>query len=74
MFCVTDWSCLDNISFEEPGEKYVDIIHENTDIYAPLTIIHITPKCIIKQPWMTTGFMKSSITLGKMYKKNSGKS
>ena len=33
LLCVTDWSCLNNIGIEEPNEKFVDIIHEYTDIH-----------------------------------------
>ena len=49
LFYVTDLSCLDNICIEEPYEKFVDIIHEYTDIYAPLKTVHIPPKCIIRE-------------------------
>ena len=73
-FCVTDWSCLNNIGIEEPNQEFVDIIHEYTDIYAPLKTVHIQPKCILREPWMTKGLMKSSITLSKMHPTNSGKS
>jgi len=34
----------DNIGIEEPYEKFVDIIYEYTDIYAPLKTVHIPPK------------------------------
>ena len=58
LLCVTDWSCLNNIGIEESYEKFVDIIHEYTDIYAPLKTVHIPPKCIIREHWMTMGLQE----------------
>ena len=55
LLCVTDWSCLNNIGIEESYETFVDIIHEYTDIYAPLKTVHIPRKGIIREPWMTKG-------------------
>jgi len=55
-------------------KSFFDIIHEYTDIYAPLKTVHIPSKCIIREPCMTKGLLKSSITLSKMHKTNSGKS
>ena len=33
LLCFTDLSWLHNFGVEEPYEKFVDIIHENTDTY-----------------------------------------
>ena len=38
LLCVTDWSCLNNIGIEESYEKFVDIIHQYTDICTPLKL------------------------------------
>jgi len=38
LLCVTDWSCLDNIGIEDLYDKFVDIIHEYTNIYAVLKL------------------------------------
>ena len=55
---VTNWSCLHNIGIEEPYVKFVDIIHEYTDIHAPLKTVRIPPKYIIRELWMTNGALE----------------
>ena len=54
--CVTDWSFRNNIGLKESYEKFINVIHEYTDIYAPLKAVHIPPKCIIREPWMTKAY------------------
>ena len=51
----------------------VEKITETLDIHAPEKLVTISPKYIIREPWMTSGLLKSSMTCSKMYKKVLGK-
>ena len=42
-------------------------------MFAPIKTVKIPAKHIIKQPWMTSGILKSSHTLDKLYRKSIGR-
>ena len=64
-----DWSCLNNTSMNESYEFFSDKISQVQEKHAPLKIVKIPPKYVIRDPWMTQALIKSSQTCHNMYSK-----
>ena len=64
-----DWNYLDNLSVEEAYDSFISVVLNAVNKYAPEKQITIPYKRIIREPWFTKGFMKSSRTRDRMYQK-----
>ena len=69
----TNWDYLSNLSVNESWQSFHQKLNETINTFAPLKTIKISNSCKIKQPWMTSGLLKSSHTLNKLFRKSLGK-
>ena len=69
----TEWTYLTNLQTNEAWESFQSKITEAIELFAPIKTVKIPAKHIIKQPWMTSGILKSSHTLDKLYRKSIGR-
>ena len=56
------------MSTEESLSKFQEILTDTLDKYAPMKDVKISQTKIIRNPWITTGLLKSSQTLDRLYK------
>ena len=64
-----DWQQLYNGSTDEAFDVYHKYLSEAIDKVAPEKVFRILGKQRIREPWMTSGIMKSSKMLDTKYKK-----
>ena len=69
----TEWTYLTNLQTNEVWESFQSKITEAIELFAPIKTVKIPAKHIIRQPWMTSGILKSSHTLDKLYRKSIGR-
>ena len=66
-------SMLNELDTDRANDVFIQKLSEALDVFAPEKSIKITPKNIIRQPWMTPALLKSSNTKDKLYHKCVGK-
>ena len=69
----TTWACLDNMTVDDSYNYVVRTINNCIDLVAPERTKTITNKRIPKEPWMTSGLLKSSSKCDKLYRKVIGR-
>ena len=71
---LNDWSDLYNLKdVNEAYTYFVNTLKSVIDNIAPEKQITITKSRLIREPWVTTGLLKSSSTLDKLYKRSMNK-
>jgi len=65
-----NWHYLTELNTENSFTEFIQVLNSTLDLYAPEKVITIPPKCILKEPWMTVGLLKSSHTCDKLFKKS----
>ena len=70
----TDWSYLQALSANDAYNSFVETLNRFVDEYAPIKTIRISPKHVIREPWMTPGILKSCTMRDKLYSKCLGQS
>jgi len=68
-----DWTILTGLDANSAYNKFLSILTNAIDKIAPERNIKLSPKHIIREPWVTKGVLKSSATLDKLYKKSLNK-
>ena len=68
-----NWNFLSTLGVDESFKVFTEKVNSILDKHAPLKTKIIPSKYIIRDPWMTSGLLKSSFTLDKMYSKCIGK-
>ena len=68
-----DWSILHDLNSNEAYAHFHETITHIIDVKSPSKIIHISPKRIIREPWVTNDIIKESNRLDKLYKKSINK-
>ena len=69
-----DWSDLYNLKdVNEAYAYFLNTLKSVIDNIAPEKQITITKSRLIREPWVTTGLLKSSSTLDKLYKRSMNK-
>lgn len=64
-----NWQELDNqTSASDAYDNFMDSFNEVLDIYAPMHTVNIPHKAIVREPWMTSGLVKSCQTRDKLYR------
>ena len=66
---VYNWDSIMEGSADEAYGRFMEVIQNTFDQYAPLKTIKRNSKFTKQEPWMTYGLLKSSNTLQKLYKK-----
>ena len=70
----TDWNAiLNNEQLDACYEAFLLRFNSIIDTHAPIKNVTIPYKAIIREPWMTSGLIKSSKKRDKLYKKSLGK-
>lgn len=69
-----NWTNLENCNAEEAYSLFSTKFNNSIDHFAPIITRKISPKLIIRDPWITPGIMTSSRNLSKLYKKSLGSS
>ena len=64
-----NWNVLHNMTTDEGYDYFIKQLSYALDVYAPEKTVNIPPKNIIRDPWVTSGLLKSARTRDKMYKK-----
>jgi hypothetical protein len=67
-----DWRYLDNYGTNEAYEIFHEQLYNVINEVSPVKQIKIKPKNTLLQPWMTSGLLKSSNKINKLYKKAIG--
>ncbi len=68
-----NWDYLKDLSVNEARNTFHSKINEVIETLTPLKSVTIPHNRIIRQPWMSTGLLKSSRTSNKLYTKSIGK-
>ena len=63
-----DWNFLNVMSTEKSLSKFQEILTDTLDKYTPMKDVKISQTKIIRNPWITTGSLKSSQTLDRLCK------
>lgn len=69
----TEWDFLDPLTVNESCNEFISKITEILDRIAPQKTKTISPKKIIRDPWITVGILRSSHTRAKLYKSSASK-
>jgi len=69
----TDWNYLNNKSVNDAYQHFSNELDNIIEHAAPIKTIKIPASKVIRDPWMTSGLLKSSRTLNNLYKKKLGK-
>ena len=69
----TNWECIINLDTNKAYEHFTTIIKNCIEKYSPEKTIEIPAKRIIRDPWMTSGLIRSSKVMDQLYKKRLGK-
>lgn len=72
-FLQTNWDILDNDDMELAFQSFTNKLNEIINMHAPEKLVTIRFKDIIRNPWVTTGLLKSSKTLDKLFKNQKNK-
>ena len=67
-----DWSPINNKNANEGYEFIKGKVIAALDYVSPEKVVVISPNRIIRDPWMSVGLFKSSLTKDKLYKKSIG--
>ena len=65
----SNWAVLDNMTAEEGYNYFSDIVSQVIDKFAPAKEAIILKNHVIRESRMSSGFLKSSQTKDKLYKK-----
>jgi len=65
----SNWAVLDIMTSEEGYNYFIDILSQVIDKFAPEKEVIIHQKHIIREPWMSSGLLKSSQTKDKLHRK-----
>jgi len=63
-----NWTHLEELNIDEANESLISTLHTTMDLFAPEKTFRITHKNILREPWMTSGLLKSSKIKAKMYR------
>ena len=64
-----DWTGVQSVSVEEAFHIITTGINQSIEAHCPIKTAKISEKNIIREPWMTSGILKSSKAINKKYKK-----
>jgi hypothetical protein len=64
----TNWSSLSDMSVDQGYDLLMNTLTDALNQYAPEKEIQISKRCVIREPWVTSGLLKSSRTRDKLYK------
>jgi len=68
-----NWQYLEHMNIDDAYLNFTQELTNILDKFAPETKISIPASCIIRDPWMSKGLLKSSKTLNKLYKQKLNK-
>ena len=69
----TNWNVLQTKDVDQCTEYLTKKIHEALDLFAPEKTLTLSSKNILRQDWMTLGFLKSTKTKYQLYRHALGK-
>ena len=69
-----DWSLMTNMNVNEAYCHFIEKINQIVDEIAPIKQVKIPSHRIIRDPWMSSGLLKSSCTCNTLYRKSFVKS
>ena len=64
-----NWGYLNDLETNEAFQDFTSKLNTIIDFHAPLKHVKISPKQIIRDPWMTRGLLTSSHTCEKLFRK-----
>ena len=73
LLLATDWSPLQQLHINDQFECVNTKLLEYINICAPMKVVKIPAKYVIREKWMTKGLLQSSLNLQKMRKRETGK-
>ena len=65
-----DWSGVQSVSVDEAFDTIITTVNQSVQVHCPLKTANISEKNIIREPWMTSGLLKSSKIINKKYRKS----
>ena len=68
-----NWQYLEHMNIDDAYLNFTQELTNILDKFAPETKISIPASCIIRDPWMSKGLLKSSKTLNKLHKQKLNK-
>ena len=74
LLLATDWSPLQQLHINDQFDCVNTKLLEYMNICAPMKVVKIPAKYVIREKWMTKGLLQSSLNLQKMRKRETGKS
>ena len=73
LLLATDWSPLQQLHVNDQFDFVNTKLLEYINICAPIKVVTIPAKYVIREKWMTKGLLQSSLNLQKMRKRETGK-
>ena len=64
-----NWAFIDQMPANEAYETFNNRLQSIIDLHAPVKMINASSKKLKRNPWMTSGLVKSSLKLDKLYRK-----
>ena len=67
-----NWDILDSLDIDDSYDFFMNTLNKSLDENAPKVILKLSQKYIIREPWMTSGLLKSSKICDRLYKQQIG--